>query len=189
MATWNNHGSIVEFKGQWYVFYHRATHNSKMMRKACVEPIFFNEDGSIDEVEMTSQGAGPALSAFEKIDAERACLLFGNTRIQLFELNNEALTEIQNNDKAAFKYIDFKEGVKSVEMNVKAMKNGGSISIYIDDMKGKKIGAIEVPSQENGEWEKLSAKIEKTSGVHAVWLKFNGTENNLFELDWLRFSK
>ena len=48
-----------------------------MMRKACVEPIYFNEDGSIDEVEMTSQGAGPPLNATEKIDAERACLLFG----------------------------------------------------------------------------------------------------------------
>ena len=92
-SVWNNHGSIVEYKGQWYVFYHRSTHNSRMMRKACVEPIYFNEDGSIDEVEMTSQGAGPPLNAFEKIDAERACLLFGNVRIQLFEPMNEEIGE------------------------------------------------------------------------------------------------
>ena len=28
-AVWNNHGSIVEFHGRWYVFYHRSTHASK----------------------------------------------------------------------------------------------------------------------------------------------------------------
>lgn len=47
------------------------------MWKACVEPIRFNLDGSIGEVEMTSQGAGPPLDARKPIDAERACLLFG----------------------------------------------------------------------------------------------------------------
>lgn len=60
-GVWNNHGSLVEWRGRWYVFYHRSTHGCRTMRKACVEPIIFNGDGSIDEVEMTSQGAGPPL--------------------------------------------------------------------------------------------------------------------------------
>ena len=34
-GNWNNHGSIVEFGGKWYVFYHRSTQGSVMMRKAC----------------------------------------------------------------------------------------------------------------------------------------------------------
>lgn len=25
-GVWNNHGSIVEYQDQWYVFYHRSTH-------------------------------------------------------------------------------------------------------------------------------------------------------------------
>jgi hypothetical protein len=25
-GNWNNHGSLVEFKGRWYVFYHPSTH-------------------------------------------------------------------------------------------------------------------------------------------------------------------
>lgn len=56
--VWNNHGSVVEYKGQWYVLYHRPTHFSSTMRKACMEPITFRADGTIREVEMTSQGAG-----------------------------------------------------------------------------------------------------------------------------------
>lgn len=81
-TSWNNHGSIVEFNNQWYVFYHRTTNGVINSRKACIEPIFFNADGSIDEVEMTSQGAGKPLNAFSKIEAERSCLMFGNVRIE-----------------------------------------------------------------------------------------------------------
>lgn len=43
--NWNNHRSLIEFKGQWYVFYHRASHGSNTMRRACLKPIKFNEDG------------------------------------------------------------------------------------------------------------------------------------------------
>lgn len=45
-SVWNNHGSLVEFKDKWYVLYHRATHGSVSMRKACIEPITFREDGT-----------------------------------------------------------------------------------------------------------------------------------------------
>jgi len=188
-SSWNNHGSIVEFKGQWYVFYHRSTHNSHMMRKACIEPIFFNEDGSITEVEMTSQGAGPALNAFEKIDAERACLLFGNVRIQKYEANDEELGEIKNGDKAAYKYIDFGKGAAQVEFSINPMKNGGSVSIHLDQPWGKQIGWINIPPNENSKWQNVLGKIEKTTGKHAVWLTFHGKENDLFALDSFRFSK
>lgn len=45
-SVWNNHGSLVEFKDKWYVLYHRATHSSVSMRKACIEPITFRENGT-----------------------------------------------------------------------------------------------------------------------------------------------
>ena len=44
----NNHGSIAEIDGQWYIFYHRPTHASSSMRKVCMEPIVFNPDGTIN---------------------------------------------------------------------------------------------------------------------------------------------
>jgi arabinoxylan arabinofuranohydrolase len=186
-STWNNHGSIVEFNNQWYVFYHRSTHNSRMMRKACVEPIFFNEDGSINEVEMTSQGAGASLSAFEKIDAERACLLFGNVRIQLEEPGNEELTEIENEDNAAYKYIDFEKGATQVSLRVKPLINGGNISLRLNQPWAKQIAWVNVPGSNSGEWQTITADIEKTEGVHALWLTFYGENKDMFELDWLQF--
>ncbi len=186
-ANWNNHGSIVEFDGQWYVFYHRATHNSNMMRKACVEPIYFNEDGTIDEVEMTSQGAGPPLNPYEKIDAERACLLHGNVRIEAFSGSEEKLAKIHNRDKAGYKYLDFKNGSTKFIARIKPGKQGGSINVYIDQPWGKKLGTLQVPGNQSDEWIELSCDIENTEDVQVLWLTFNGSGEDLFDLDWVRF--
>jgi arabinoxylan arabinofuranohydrolase len=48
----NIHGSIVEFKGQWYVFYH-VQGPSAYERRVCVEPIFYNANGTIQPTKMT----------------------------------------------------------------------------------------------------------------------------------------
>ena len=67
------HGSIEEFHGQWYVFYHRSSGNCRANRRLCVEKICFNDDGTIDEVRMTSQGAGEPFAPGEAIEGWRAC--------------------------------------------------------------------------------------------------------------------
>ncbi len=190
--VWNNHGSIAEFKGQWYVFYHRSTHGSVMMRKACVEPIWFNPDGSIDEVEMTTQGAGPPLMATSRIDAERACLLYGNVRIEAISSDNEALREVREGDAACYKYINFKDGVSEVSIRVKPGKNDGKINLIPDNPWGASVASIDVPANTKSDgWITLNAPVSDISGEHALWLKFSvkGTldEEDLFDVDWLQF--
>ncbi len=187
-GNWNNHGSIVEFNGRWYVFYHRATHNSKMMRKACVEPITFNPDGSIDEVEMTSQGAGGPLNALELIEAERACLLGGNVRVELCAPGDEHLAKIRNDDRAAFKYIDFGDGVERVTVQV-TPHAGGVIDLALDYPWKASIGRIVVEPGDGRTRRTYTAAVRKPSGVLALWLRFYGEGDELFSLDWLRFSK
>lgn len=189
-GNWNNHGSIVEFKGQWYVFYHRATHNSNMMRKACVEPITFNPDGSINEVEMTTQGAAGPLKATNQLQAEQACLLFGNTRIQLFSPNQEELGGIRNGDNVAYKYVNFESGVHGFEITVAPGKNGGTIELALDQPWHQAIGKIQVPPA-SGEkkWIKLNCEVKKTNGVHSLWLRFYGADSDLFDLDSFKFTK
>jgi arabinoxylan arabinofuranohydrolase len=187
-AVWNNHGSIVEMNHQWYVFYHRATHNCVTMRKACIEPIRFNEDGSIPEVEMTTQGAGKPLNALSRIDAERACLLFGNVRIMDFDKDKEDLEGIKDDDKAAYKYIDFGNGVNSFTVNVAPGTRGGKIDLLIDQPWGPSIGSIEIKSNDNGEkWSEVTGKIKGAKGVHALWLRFNVKDNEAFKVDWFVF--
>jgi hypothetical protein len=189
-GNWNNHGSIVEFNGQWYVFYHRATHNCNMMRKACVEPITFNPDGSINEVEMTSQGAGAPLLATSVIEAEQACLLFGNTRIVAIDSGHEQLSGIRNGDKAAYKYINFGDGVDNLEVRVSPGKKGGKIQIALDQPWHGSVGTVDVPAGSGDQkWITLSCKLKQVTGVHSVWLKFEGEGDDLFDVDGFKFSK
>jgi hypothetical protein len=188
-SSWNNHGSVVEFNGQWYVFYHRSTHNSYTMRKACVEPIRFNPDGSIDEVEMTTQGAAPPIDARQKMEAERACLLFGDVYVKAIAPDNEALVNIRNDNKAAYKYINFSSGVDSLIVSVNPGTNGGSISVILDQSWGSPVGRIEIPGKEKaGESVILRQKIRPIDGVHALWLRFDGEGDDLFQVDWFTFN-
>lgn len=54
----NNHGSIVEYKGKWLLFYHKKwkAPDGNVNRATCVDYLYFNEDGTIKEVIPTNKG-------------------------------------------------------------------------------------------------------------------------------------
>ena len=58
--TGNNHGSLIEIGGQWYIFYHRHTNKTCYSRQGCAEKITRTPDGSFVQAEMTSCGLNPA---------------------------------------------------------------------------------------------------------------------------------
>lgn len=188
-GNWNNHGSLVEFKGQWYVFYHRSTNGCNTMRKACLEPIHFNPDGSIPEVEMTSQGAAGPLNAFETLDAERACLLMGNVRIQTYSPTNEVLAGIHPNDKAAYKYLDLGKGADSIVLRVAPGRHKCKIEIVFDDSWDAPAGTVDVPAAagDTDHWITIGTRLHRTAGVHALWLRFSGVGDNLCKVDEFKF--
>jgi len=99
--SWNIHGSIEYFNGQWYVFYHRSSQNSRFHRRLCVEPIFFNSDGSINEVKMTSTASGEPFRQGETIEGWRACEVEGGAYIDGKSLVMAA------GSKATFRYVKF----------------------------------------------------------------------------------
>lgn len=141
--SWNNHGGIVEYKGRWYVFYHRSTNGSRSMRKACVEPIEFDDRGLIREVEMTTNGAGGPLDPFLKTAARTACGLTGNVRVVTGKDGRECLGEIRDGDTAVWRYFDFARRAKTVEVEVCSLAGG---RIEISDEKGVVLGSGKIPS-------------------------------------------
>jgi len=95
----NNHGSLVNVEGQWYVFYHRQTGVNEYARQAMLEPIdvaldkngrlfigkiTYDENGepiANEPVEMTSQGAHVnGLDARKLISAGYASHLYGGKK-------------------------------------------------------------------------------------------------------------
>ncbi len=76
----NNHGSVENIHGQWYVFYHRQTNKTEQSRQGCAEPIEVRPDGSIPQVEMTSQGLyGKPLPGHGTYPSYIACHLTSKT--------------------------------------------------------------------------------------------------------------
>ena len=56
------HPSVIEFKGQWYFFYHDGSYaldgtpGGDCRRQVCVEYLYFNPDGSIKPITLTAEG-------------------------------------------------------------------------------------------------------------------------------------
>lgn len=58
------HGSVVEYKGKWYQFYHnKSISGQNNLRSICVDLLSFNPDGTIQPIVQTKEGppaVGPA---------------------------------------------------------------------------------------------------------------------------------
>lgn len=54
-----NHQAIIEFKGKWYFIYHNGavpTQGGSFRRSVCIDHMYYNEDGTIKRIQMTSEG-------------------------------------------------------------------------------------------------------------------------------------
>lgn len=67
-----SHGSVVEYKGKWYAFYHNCTISGQgNLRSICVDELFFNEDGTIQKVVQTLDGEFFKGKAQEAVTAKK----------------------------------------------------------------------------------------------------------------------
>ena len=196
----NNHGCIAEVDGQWYVFYHRPTHGGGSMRKACVEPITFNRDGTIPEVEMTTQGTSGPLDPRVRMDAARACLMSGNVRVMDRTMAAGATVEdlafIKDGDTATWRYFDFKrKGVSRFTCKTWGGNLPAKIEIHLDKADGELIGECDLlPSQDGVAYSIHTAEVKAVSGIHALVFVFRAAQPDarkpdLCSLEWFMFGK
>lgn len=129
-GSWNIHGSIEEVNGQWYVFYHRSCNNSEYLRRACAEPIFFDGNGLIPEVKMTSQGAGKPFAPGEVIPAGSACEVRGGAYIA-----DSGELHLAANSSAVFRYVENEAVIHQLCVTA---EGGGTLSILAN---GEVIGS------------------------------------------------
>jgi len=55
-----SHGSVVEYNGQWWAFYHTADlSGTGLLRSICADSLFFNTDGTIRLVKQTKDQGSP----------------------------------------------------------------------------------------------------------------------------------
>ena len=187
----NNHGSIVEINGKWYIFYHRHTDGTNFSRQGCIEPITFREDGSIIQAEITSCGAngGPLLGKGE-YPAYLACHLFtkeeafttgapGEWMDCRFPKNTQDgrdgdeetgyIANMRDGAHAGFKYFAC-EGISRVSIRVRGYCKGAfGVKTAWD---GPVLGWI--PVGFSNVWKEYSADIRIPDGVQALYFVYQG---------------
>lgn len=175
------HGGIECVNGQWYVFYHRCTNNTDFSRQACAEPIQILPDGTIPQVEITTQGLDcKPIPASGSIPAAYACNLTSGKPVKLGVGKQQKLTrvdesegeiyvaDILDNTQLGYKYFDLRD-VKNIRITYRGTGSGTIQVRTLED--GDPVGSVSVfPSDR---WALASAAV-KLNGTYPLYLRFCG---------------
>ncbi len=165
----NDHGSICNINGQWYIFYHRMTNGTIMSRRGCVERIEILPDGTIPQVEMTSLGFEEALNPFQPTYADTACVLKGGCFISEKNVFERPVVNITDGCVLGWKYFDFGDDFASKTMQIRikvaGMGSRGRIRVLLDSEDGEELGVIPF-GEDSGV---IGGRVKSAAGRHAVY--------------------
>lgn len=202
----NNHHSIVEYAGSWYIFYHnRVLANrdgfSDYQRSITLDYLTYDAQGNI--VKVAAAGGKVAqlksVDAFSRIEAETMAdqrgievefARDGGSRVGV------NVTDIHDKDWIGVSQVDFGAGAKSFHARVASgSAAGGAIEVYVDgcdtftDKPGVLVGTCAVsPTGGWQTWRDIECSVTPVTGVHDLCLRFTGAgSERLFNLDHYHF--
>jgi len=189
-GCWTVHHSIVEYQGQWYLFYHDKDLSPEFDKNRAVRAdcLFFNDDGTIRKVIPTLRGVGVVeVKSKLQIDRNSATSGEGITVSFLNPANPFDGWKISLTGAAAwvrFDKVNFGNGVfKSVEARA-ISATGGVIEIHLDKEDGPVLGRIEIG--QGADWKIFRARVaDIPSGIHDLVITQTGSNN--VDLDWISF--
>lgn len=202
--SYTNHGSIVEYKGQWYSFYHNsALSGHDWLRSICVDKLYYNEDGTIRMVKQT-KGHGtpyggtawpvPGLIEAEDYDEGGQAISYSDSDT----LNNggqyrpEEFVDVENCSEGGYnvgwiggsEWLEYTINVTetttyTLELRVASQTDGGS-SIRVEFDGEDKTGSMAVPN--TGGWQvytTISQDIDLQAGKQIMLLKMGDGAFNI----------
>ena len=194
-GCWTNHHSIINYKGEWYLFYHHnpfSPHDNKR-RSAQIEKLYFNPDGTIQEVYETMRGVG-INQATEKIEIDRYSNSSEDVTTSLIDENNPFLSyEATLPAKGSwFKYndVDFdciEDGYLIINVNV---TDDTKLCVREGSPDGKVIACLNLEMSNQYLTQKANLEYvpkgiidlvitNEGKGVVSVdWVKFKNFSNN-----------
>ncbi|MBR1547623.1 MAG: family 43 glycosylhydrolase [Prevotella sp.] len=196
---WTNHHSIVEYRGQWYLFYHHNDYSPHFdkLRSVCIDKITFRRDGTINEVRPTLRGVGitPATSRID-IDrysaAARGVTVAYNDSLRPF--GGWHVTLPGKKSWVSYADVDFSTLSDAyLVMSVRAQHNT-ALSVRDKNAKGRVLARADVTvvSQQGGfrrdmrgQWLTLSVPLQYVP--QAVGDLCITCEGDSLDVDWLQF--
>ena len=189
-GCWTNHHSIIQFKNQWYLFYHNKDYSPRFdkARSIRLDSLSFNTDGTIKKVIPTLRGAG-LTNAVTKIQIDRYTLLNdAGVSVEFIDTLNtfKGWKTIFNNARSWIQYnsVDFgKKKLKTVSVNALSAA-GGTLQIRANGINGPVIADVKIP--QSSEWKISKASVLKfVPGVKNIFIMMK--EGKQVEADWISF--
>lgn len=192
-----NHPGIMDYKGKSYVFglnydlLKLETNTHYERRSVSVAEMHYNEDGTIQEVPYwadTKLEQIGTFNPFRKVEAETMAWGYGLKTVPNSK-NSLSVVDVNSGDYICVRGVDFGKN-KARRFEVSALPlEGGNLKIRLDAPDGKIVGNVNIPQgNETSKYELYSCEVNTVSGVHDLYLSFEGENNkDLFELDYWKF--
>ena len=199
----NNHHAIFEFNGKYYIAYHSRQVNiferqdqgktgNKDYRSTNISEIKFDSTNRIIERQMDYDGVDQikTLDPYARVEAETIGWNYGIKTEAIAETNqpsNMKVISINDGDWIGNGQADFGENGTTKFTAMVAGRAGGTIEIVLDSLDGTKVGELVVPAGDGTEMQLLETTIEGVSGVHDIFFRYVGSDEDMFDIDYWQF--
>ncbi len=199
LNSFTNHGGIIDYKGNSYLFYHSGLlpNGGSYGRAACVEQFTYNPDGTIPAVTATKEGPKPVgfIDPYKRQEAEtmawsEKCTISQNDKLGVYVSGTRLKGYIKVRE------VNFGEqSPKSFIASLAAGVDGGILEARLDSVGGSIVASVNLPR--TGGWDKFVSFTSNLSngvtGTHDVYFYFNGQNitagRELFNFDWWKFNQ
>ncbi len=188
-GIWTNHHSILEYKKQWYIFYHHHDiSNDQHLRSMRADSLFFGNKGQILKKKATLRGIG-ITNTNKPIQIDR----FSTSKnLKVNRLKDKTvvgwqLDYIKPNAYVTYNSVNFNsKNYKKVIYRVSSGTKGGTIKLYLDNELITETKVANTGSWDT--WKKVETPInKKLKGIKNIKLVFEGESDYLMNIDWLKF--
>ena len=184
--TRGNHPGIMDYKGKSYVFglnydlLKLETNTHYERRSVSVAEMHYNEDGTIQEVPYwadTKLEQIGTFNPFRKVEAETMAWGYGLKTAPNAD-KSLSVVDVNNGEYICVRGVNFGKN-KARRFEVSALPlEGGNLKIRLDAPDGKIVGNVNIPQgNETSKYELYSCEVNAVSGIHDLYLSFEG-ENN-----------
>lgn len=199
LNSFTNHGGIIDYKGNSYLFYHSGLlpNGGSYGRASCIEQFTYNVDGTIPAVMASKEGPKPVgeINPYKRVEAEtmawsQKCSIAQHADVGVY------VTSTRMNGYTKVREVNFGiKSPKSFSASLAAGVDGGILEVRLDSISGPIISSIQL--SRTGGWEifktfTMGLKQEVT-GKHDVFFCFNGQNitagRELFNFDYWRFDE
>ena len=188
----NVHGSFVEFKKDWYLFYHLPVIDIRFTRTMCIERLSFNSDGTIKPIVITSSGVNGPFRPGDKIKAGSA-VVWPDEEMRTEFISRESKGPVivfkKGGSWVGYRYIELLNNPEAqIEGSFRTIGTTCRMEIRLNSPDGPAISSFNIPDTD-GAWETITSKIDGTyQGIYTFYIKMvENSGDGSIELEWIRF--